>query len=121
MTLFLKRLYSLEWQGVDAIMITRCRLRIASVWKRRKYLFILLREIENHAIGAWLKKLIVEGKSSDCSRVDLSAEISQTEDLSMKNNTYNDYLLPNVLAMRFSHFLYRSFSAILLLSCLQNL
>lgn len=77
---------------------------------------------ENHAIAALLeKKLTSKGKSSDCSRVDLSAEILQTEDLSMKNNTYNDYLLPNVLAMRFSHFLYRSFSAILLLSCLQNL
>ena len=81
-------------------------------------LFIQRKPRDSRVVG---KRLIDYGKSSDCSRVDLSAEISQTEDLSMKNNTYNDYLLPNVLAMRFSHFLYRSFSAILLLSCLQNL
>lgn len=91
----------------------------AVVYTKSEFLrFVKRKPRDGRVVG---KKLTSKGKSSDCSRVDLSTEILQTEDLSMKNNTYNDYLLPNVLAMRFSHFLYRSFSAILLLSCLQNL
>ena len=48
-------------------------------------LFIQRKPRDSRVVG---KRLIDYGKSSDCSRVDLSAEISQTEDLSMKNNTY---------------------------------
>lgn len=91
----------------------------AVVYTKSEFILFIQRKPRDSCVVE--KRLIGEGKSSDCSRADLLAEISQTEDLSMKNNTYNDYLLPNVLAMRFSHFLYRSFSAILLLSCLQNL